>query len=154
MEEYAFTVVYLKTVTDIELGLRYQEIFDKWQKFGVDIKDKVVEYGDELKKMHYHGVIGIKRGLYRKKLMMANYSIKLEAIYNKEGWQRYISKCKKIQQRNMFKVNIEAPTKSFYEVKDATELPVDRPQRTRSPSPEVLTPTYNLFRRTKNADNI
>lgn len=42
--------------------------------------------------LHAHGIIELKKGYLRKRLMKDGYHIKLEELYNKEGWLKYIRK--------------------------------------------------------------
>lgn len=42
--------------------------------------------------VHVHGVVYIKKHFYRKGLQMVGYHIKLEEIYDWNGWMKYINK--------------------------------------------------------------
>lgn len=107
MESWAFTVVYNdNTLTHDEYEQKYDEIMKFWQKNGVKIT--TFTYEDQTKdhkptKLHIHGQCEIGRGVYRKKLMMDGYHIKLKAWYSK-GWTEYSKK-------NVVKVNLFKQTK-------------------------------------------
>lgn len=69
----------------------YDSFFQKLDKLGVKVEYKIGEK-DSLGKLHYHGIIYVKKGFFRKRIMMKGYHVKLEEIYNKEGWVKYIHK--------------------------------------------------------------
>lgn len=104
METFAVTVQWVGKTEPCEED--YKKIFAHWEKNKVHIVEMVSEIGDESKKLHYHGLLEISRGVYRKKLHLKNFHVKLESIYNREGWQRYINKNKMIKMRNMFQTVI------------------------------------------------
>lgn len=111
MEYWAFTVKYNKNdLTDDEYRYQYDQILHHWSKNGVVIEN--VTYEDltkskERTKLHLHGRCGIKRGLYRKKLMMKDFHIKLVA-WRTTGWTDYCNKNKIVAK--MFD-NISVPDK-------------------------------------------
>lgn len=69
----------------------YNMFFDRCKQFGCEILSKHSEYG-MTKKLHYHGVMKIPRGFYRKKLMIKGLHLYLEEVYDYGGWKEY---CKK-----------------------------------------------------------
>lgn len=83
---YAFTVKdNRKETTD------YAPFFDRCKSFGVVVSVKVGEL-DSHNKLHYHGILEIPKGFYRKKLTMPGLSLKLVELYDLEGWTKYIQK--------------------------------------------------------------
>jgi len=94
MESWAFTVRYVKknTFSDVQLEEIYNDLFEFWERNGGVVSNKTPELGSGTKQLHFHGILEIKRGLYRKKLMKANFHIKLDAIYNRGGWLTYLAK--------------------------------------------------------------
>lgn len=86
---YAYTVKYLKNKT--EEATAYERFFDKLSKFGIKVEYKVAER-DRHGKLHYHGIIYIEKGFFRRRLITENISLKLEEIYDRSGWIKYISK--------------------------------------------------------------
>lgn len=71
----------------------YYAFFDRCEQFGCKVVSKFSEHGNH-NKLHYHGVIKIPKGFYRKKLMMPGLHLKLKEITDYEGWLEY---CKKEQ---------------------------------------------------------
>lgn len=71
----------------------YTPIFSKWEdnKQNVEMVTKHLEYGKH-DYLHYHGIITIKKGFYRKRLEMKGYHIKLVEVFDIKGWVKYITK--------------------------------------------------------------
>lgn len=98
-EDYAFTIKKLGAVKDA-VPSDYLEIFEHYHNIGCFVHCYVFEE-DSHGKCHTHGIIAIPIKLYRKKLITQHYSTKLERIYNRGGWLRYISKVSKHQKYTM-----------------------------------------------------
>lgn len=75
----------LPTATD------YDTFFTKCSKFKIEVEYKVSEL-DKSGRLHYHGIIYIPKGFFRKRLCCDGMHIKLKEITNKEGWIDYIHK--------------------------------------------------------------
>lgn len=69
----------------------YQSWFDKADKMGCKFETKHAEYGSS-NKLHYHGIVQIPKGFYRKRLMQKGLHLKLEELFDRAGWEQY---CKK-----------------------------------------------------------
>lgn len=128
-EKWAFTIKYNpNNLTEDEYKQKIQELLSHWKKQKINIleqRDENQTKKGEPTKYHMHGTIEIKRGVYRKKLMLPNYHIKLVA-WTDAGWTDYINKnvkCKMV-------INKQIPTRTCS-----------------PPLPEV---SYNLFKRNQN----
>lgn len=89
-ECYAFTVKKLGGIAaKIE---EYVPVICHMRDFGL-IKHIEYEY-DSKSKLHIHGIIVLRRGFYRKKLCVQGFHMKLELIYDDNGWETYITKHK------------------------------------------------------------
>lgn len=87
---FAFTVKIIRrgtTPTEDD----YLPFFAKLAKFQIEIEYKIPEF-DKMGRLHYHGIIYLKKGFYRKKICVPGMHIKLEEIYDKKGWEKYIHK--------------------------------------------------------------
>lgn len=97
METWAFTIKYNPNgLTEDEYMQKYTEIMSHWEKQGVLIEHLVHESTDKKgirTKLHLHGRCKIKRGVYRKKLILKDYHIKLEG-WRDAGWTEYCNKNK------------------------------------------------------------
>lgn len=92
-EYYAFTVKDVrKDVTD------YKPWFTEADKAGCKTLSKSEEY-DRRGKLHYHGLMAIPKGLYRKSLMMYGIHYKLVKLRDIQGWLEYINKDQDIVQQ-------------------------------------------------------
>lgn len=89
MTEYAFTVK-INNNKDC-LPSDYENIFQEWQKKGLEIKRMVYEK-DSQGVCHSHGIVKIPKGVFRKRLCGEGVHFKLEEIYNEGGWTKYIHK--------------------------------------------------------------
>lgn len=97
MEKWAFTIKYNPNgLTSDEYKVKIEELLKQWQKNKVEVISRVYEDQDKMghqTKIHMHGIISMKRGIYRKKLQKDGYHIKLVAY--KDGdirWDKYIVK--------------------------------------------------------------
>lgn len=134
-EQWAFTIKCNKNcMTDDELRTAYQLVMQKWKDHGVFI-DKYI-YEDETKhgertKLHVHGICTIKRGLYRKKLMVKGFGMKL-VPFTSAGWEDYMVK--------HLKIKLVAQKKNGENDESFSELVPSRPV-----SPQLTPPTHRLF---------
>ncbi len=87
MKAYAYTVKSLGK----DLNANYAAFFARLLKFGIRIEYKVGER-DSLGKWHYHGIIYLEKGFYRKKISLKGFHCKLVELHNKKGWVKYIYK--------------------------------------------------------------
>lgn len=97
-EKWAFTIKYNPNgLTSEELRVKYDEIISFWRKNKVNIIEMRSEDQDKRgrqTKLHIHGTCEILRGVYRKKLQIKDYHIKL-VQWSDKGWTDYINKnCK------------------------------------------------------------
>jgi len=88
-EKYAFTIKDNRREQS-----DYFVLFDIWQKKGCSILCKYPEQ-DSKGRLHYHGIMTIPKGIYRKTLCPKQYHFMLKPLTDEEGWLRY---CKKDQQ--------------------------------------------------------
>lgn len=94
---FAFTVKDVRTdSTD------YDQFFDMLNNHKCIIECKYPEY-DSKGKLHYHGVMQIPKSVRRTKLVIKGLSIRLDEVYNMEGWLNYIKKDQKKPVTKMFK---------------------------------------------------
>lgn len=49
--------------------------------------------------VHMHGILGLPKGYLRKKLTLEGYNLKIEPIYDFQGWEKYIHKDQSLQER-------------------------------------------------------
>lgn len=84
---YAYTI---KSLGD-ELDADYDPFFKKLSYFNISVEYKVKEF-DKFGKSHYHGIIYLPKGFFRKRIIVKGFHLKLEELYNREGWIRYIHK--------------------------------------------------------------
>lgn len=99
-EKWAFTIKYNPNgLTSEELRVKYDEIILFWKKNKVNIIELRSEDQDKKghpTKLHLHGTCEITRGVYRKKLLLKDYHIKL-VQWSDKGWTDYINKNMKIK---------------------------------------------------------
>lgn len=74
----------------------YQQFWKRCEQYGLHIEEKCQEIGGINKVPHYHGIIVIPKGFYRKKLMITGISMKLVELFDKRGWIMYINKTNNI----------------------------------------------------------
>jgi hypothetical protein len=84
---YCFTVKSLGKDPDAN----YDPFFDKLKHFKVAIEYNISER-DPKGKLHYHGILYIPKGFYRKRLVTKGFNIKLEEMGNRKAWLKYIHK--------------------------------------------------------------
>lgn len=84
---FAYTIKSLGVNKDDD----YSPFFNKLKRLNITVEYKISER-DSKGKLHYHGIIYLKKGFYRKRLLLRGYHIKLEEIYDKAGWIKYIHK--------------------------------------------------------------
>lgn len=96
-EYWALTLKYNKNdLTSTELEVFYEQYKQKLLHIkDVEIVSWVKEDQDRKgrpTKLHIHGTLSIKRGVYRKKLLEPGFHIKLKAITDISTWNRYTKK--------------------------------------------------------------
>lgn len=69
----------------------YDPFFDKLERFNIPIEYKISER-DSKGKTHYHGIIYLDKGFYRKRLKTTGFNLKLEEMQNRSAWLKYIHK--------------------------------------------------------------
>lgn len=91
MEDYAFTVKVLGNENLKAVPSDYEKVWSHWEKSGCQIKFKNAE-DDSRGVLHYHGILSIPTGFYRKKLSVPGVHNKFEHLYDRKGWLRYCVK--------------------------------------------------------------
>lgn len=76
----------------------YDQFWKKCESYGITVSAKELEVGSNKGVPHYHGIIEIPKGFYRKKLMIRGMHLRLEELYNKKGWMKYINKTHDIKE--------------------------------------------------------
>lgn len=91
--EKSKTIAFAYTVKSLgnDLDADYKPFFDKLERFKVPIEYRVPER-DSKGKLHYHGIIYLRKGFYRKKISCQGFHIRLREITDRAGWLRYIHK--------------------------------------------------------------
>jgi hypothetical protein len=69
----------------------YDTFFDKCLKFNIKVEYKITEL-DSSGRLHYHGILYLKKGFFRKRICVPGMHIKLVECNNKEAWMNYIHK--------------------------------------------------------------
>lgn len=69
----------------------YATFFDKLKKFNIECEYKIMEY-DASGRLHYHGIIYLPKGFFRKRICIPGMHIKLVELYSRDGWLSYIKK--------------------------------------------------------------
>lgn len=98
---FAYTV---KTLGDITT---YEPFFDRLNKFSIKVEYKVSEL-DSKGKLHYHGILYLDKGFFRKRLCVKGYHIKLDELYDRAGWIKYILKDQKKEELETLDEMIES----------------------------------------------
>lgn len=88
---FAYTIKDNRKVSNEERNKSYEQWFKRLEVWRIPIEYKCEEK-DKQGKLHIHGIIYLKKGFYRKKLMMPNLHLKLVELHNREGWIKYIHK--------------------------------------------------------------
>lgn len=86
---FAYTIKALGA-SDIAAS-HYDPFFNRLSKLSIQLEYKVSEK-DKLGKIHFHGIMYLPKGFYRKRLCMNGFHMKLREITDKSGWIRYIHK--------------------------------------------------------------
>lgn len=86
---FAYTVKILRTgeVTEAD----YQPFFDRIDNLNITVEYKMPEK-DSKGKLHYHGILYLKKGFFRKRICLKGFHIKLDELYDRKGWLKYIHK--------------------------------------------------------------
>lgn len=80
------------TVKDVRAdSTDYSPFFTRAEQFGCEIECKYKEL-DSKGKVHYHGIMLIPKGFFRKRLMQQGIHLKLDELYDRAGWMKYITK--------------------------------------------------------------
>lgn len=143
-EDWAFTVKYhFRGTTDDIARANYKILIDHWRSIKGVIVDKVV-YEDQDKHgqrtlLHMHGKISISRGLYRKKLMMNGFHIKL-VPYRDSGWEDYMNKLTLKGDKKLFKVHLDQSKGEKNSLANSSS-----PVPTSPVSPRLVVPKRSLF---------
>lgn len=119
---YAYTIKRNCRRNDPNTKEHYVPFFDRLKKLNIGIEYKVLEK-DKRGRLHYHGILYLKKGFYRKRLMMDGLHLKLKEIYDKSGWVKYIHKDCEYH-------DLEA------QADECPDTPIDD---------EYTVPTYNMF---------
>lgn len=88
---FAYTVKLNKSLHSAPTETEYIPWFDKLKKLGIELAYKISEK-DKRGHLHYHGILYLPKGFFRRRVMMKNFHIKLEELYDKKGWMKYIHK--------------------------------------------------------------
>lgn len=84
---YAYTIKSLGSNLDAD----YSAFFDKVEKYGIKLEFKIHER-DSKGKAHYHGILYLEKGFWRKRLCCKGFRLQLEEPRSKEAWIKYIHK--------------------------------------------------------------
>lgn len=84
---FAYTIKNLGSDGDAD----YSPFFTKLTKFGIKSEFNIKEL-DCKGKTHYHGILYLEKGFYRKRILVKGFHIKLKEVTDKSGWIRYIHK--------------------------------------------------------------
>lgn len=98
-----------------DLDPDYKKVFDKLNQHNVDIH-YIQGERDDKGKFHYHGLINLPNGFFRKKLIVQGFNMKLEEFYPGDEWKKYAYKdvpneskpedIKVRPMRNLFKIKL------------------------------------------------
>lgn len=86
---FAYTVKTLgkRDVTSAD----YQPFFDRLNNLGIKVEYKIPEK-DTKGKLHYHGILYLRKGFFRKRICLKGFHVKLDELYDRKGWLKYIHK--------------------------------------------------------------
>lgn len=104
-EAWAFTVKKLRSPSLADEA-HYTKVLLHLSKFGF-VKTCRSER-DPKGVLHIHGIIMLRKGMLRKKLVVQGFHMKLELIYDEHGWEDYIMKDQKDRP--------DAPARAFRDV--------------------------------------
>jgi len=85
-KDYAFTII-----DNRRNSLRYEQFFDRLREAHCTIYDKAGEL-NKAGKLHYHGIVGIPKDVYRKGLCPSGFHMCLKSLHDREGWEQYFKK--------------------------------------------------------------
>lgn len=88
LKAFAYTI---KPLSKELMNDECDAFFDNLDRLKIKVEYKISER-DSKGKLHYHGVILLPNGFYRKRLVVHGYSIKLVEMFDKAGWLKYIHK--------------------------------------------------------------
>jgi len=74
-----------------ELDSDYTIFFDKLKKYNIKLHYRQGER-DSAGKFHFHGLIDIPKGFYRKKLITHGCNLHMKEFYPGDAWQAYCDK--------------------------------------------------------------
>ncbi len=94
MEIWAFTVKILSRKGDID-EKSYTPFFDILYSLGKGVR--TIAELDKSGILHYHGIVTLPWGFYRKFLCPKGFHVKLKRVYNFLGWEKYMMKNYKYQ---------------------------------------------------------
>lgn len=106
---YAYTVKALGT----NLDANYTPFFDKLSKFSIKVEYKISER-DSKGKIHYHGILYLEKGFFRKRICCNGFHIKLKEVTSREGWIKYIHKDVHWEDYEEADEKIEMPSKRLF----------------------------------------
>lgn len=127
--EKASKIAFAYTVKSLgeDKNPNYKPFFDILAKFSIPI-EYMIEERDSKGKTHWHGIILLEKGFYRKRIMIRGFHTKLVELYNRAGWIKYIEK-------DLQYSHLE---------QQAEEIPIDEGYETPKEERFVL-PVKNLF---------
>lgn len=89
MEYLAFSVKLNSKKKHID-SKDYEPFFKKLYHFGRKIF--MIAENDSKNRLHYHGIIHLPIGFYKKNLQCKGFHYKLETVWNMHGWMAYVVK--------------------------------------------------------------
>lgn len=69
----------------------YAPFFNKLDKLKIPVEYKICEK-DSKGKLHFHGILYLKKGFFRKRICVKGIHVKLVELYDRKGWIKYIHK--------------------------------------------------------------
>lgn len=66
---------------------------------GTYLQNHTFEMDKTKSHVHMHGILGLPKGFLRKKLCLEGYNLRMDPIYDFQGWEKYIQKDQKLQER-------------------------------------------------------
>lgn len=87
------TICYTYTIKSLgsNLDADYTPFFDKLKKHRVKTEFKINER-DSKGKSHYHGILYLEKGFWRKRLCCKGFNLQLAEPRSKKAWIKYIHK--------------------------------------------------------------
>lgn len=112
---FAYTV---KTLGSAEVtNADYEPFFERLKLLNVHCEYKIAEK-DSKGKLHYHGILYLKKGFFRKRISLRGFHIKLEELYDRKGWLKYIYKDVKYEHLDQQALEIEGDEDSQISIPD------------------------------------